>query len=36
MQFIVQRDTLLKSLNFVQGVVEKKYIADSFKCHDST
>ena len=24
MQFIVQRDTLLKSLNFVQGVVEKK------------
>ena len=24
MQFIVKRDTLLKSLNFVQGVVEKK------------
>ena len=24
MQFIVQRDILLKSLNFVQGVVEKK------------
>ena len=24
MQFIVKRDTLLKSLNFVQGIVEKK------------
>ena len=24
MQFIVKRDSLLKSLNFVQGVVEKK------------
>ena len=24
MQFIVKRDNLLKSLNFVQGVVEKK------------
>ena len=24
MQFSVKRDTLLKSLNFVQGVVEKK------------
>ena len=24
MQFVVKRDTLLKSLNFVQGVVEKK------------
>ena len=24
MQFIVKRDVLLKSLNFVQGVVEKK------------
>ena len=24
MQFIVKRDILLKSLNFVQGVVEKK------------
>ena len=23
MQFVVKRDTLLKSLNFVQGVVEK-------------
>ena len=24
MRFVVKRDTLLKSLNFVQGVVEKK------------
>ena len=24
MQFIVKRDTLLKSLNFVQGIIEKK------------
>ena len=24
MQFIVKRDTLLRSLNFVQGIVEKK------------
>ena len=24
MQFIVKRDILLKSLNFVQGIVEKK------------
>ena len=24
MQFVVKRDVLLKSLNFVQGVVEKK------------
>ena len=24
MQFVVKRDILLKSLNFVQGVVEKK------------
>ena len=24
MQFVVKRDDLLKSLNFVQGVVEKK------------
>ena len=24
MQFVVKRDSLLKSLNFVQGVVEKK------------
>ena len=24
MQFVVKRDNLLKSLNFVQGVVEKK------------
>ena len=33
MQFKVKRDALLKSLNFVQGVVEKKkYIANSFEC----
>ena len=32
MQFVVKRDILLKSLNFVQGVVEKKYIANTFKC----
>ena len=24
MQFVIKRDTLLKSLNFVQGIVEKK------------
>ena len=24
MEFVVKRDSLLKSLNFVQGVVEKK------------
>ena len=24
MQFVVKRDILLKSLNFVQGIVEKK------------
>ena len=24
MQFVVKRDSLLKSLNFVQGVIEKK------------
>ena len=24
MQFVVKRDTLLRSLNFVQGIVEKK------------
>ena len=24
MQFVVKRDLLLKSLNFVQGIVEKK------------
>ena len=24
MQFVIKRDILLKSLNFVQGVVEKK------------
>ena len=33
MQFVVKRDKLLKSLNFVQGVVEKKkYLTDSLKC----
>ena len=31
MQFDVNRDVLLKSLNFVQGVVEKKYVTYSFK-----
>ena len=30
MQFVVKRDILLKSLNFVQGVVEKKYITNTF------
>ena len=29
MQFVVKRDILLKSLNFVQGVVEKKYFTNS-------
>ena len=30
MQFVIKRDTLLKSLNFVQGIVEKKkYSANS-------
>ena len=33
MQFVVNRDILLKSLNFVQGVVEKKkYFANTIKC----
>ena len=32
MQFVVKRDILLKSLNFVQGVVEKKYITNSLEC----
>ena len=33
MQFVIKRDTFLKSLNFVQGVVEKKkYATYSFKC----
>ena len=32
MQFVVKRDTLLKSLNSVQGVVEKKkYSSNTFK-----
>ena len=30
MHFKVKRDSLLKSLNFVQGVVEKKYFTNSF------
>ena len=35
MQFVVKRDILLKSLNFVQGVVEKKntrYTESKKKC----
>ena len=33
MQFVIKRDLLLKSLNFVQGVVEKKkYSSNTFKC----
>ena len=33
MQFIVKRDILLRSLNFVQGVVEKKkYPYNNLKC----
>ena len=36
MQFVVKRDILLKSLNFVQGVVEKKNtLPNSFKCFTS-
>ncbi len=36
MQFIVKRDILLKSLNFVQGVVEKKkYFTHFIKCFDT-
>ena len=30
MQFVVKRDILLKSLNFVQGVVEKKKYSPNF------
>ena len=37
MQFIVKRDILLKSLNFVQGVVEKKkYTSNIIKCFITT
>ena len=37
MQFVVKRDILLKSLNFVQGVVEKeKYSANFIKCINAT
>ena len=33
MQFSIKRDKLLKSLNFVQGIVEKKkYFANTLKC----
>ena len=33
MQFTIKRDLLLKSLNFVQGVVEKKkYTSYPLKC----
>lgn len=33
MQFVLKRDILLKSLNFVQGVVEKKkYSTHTFEC----
>ena len=36
MQFVVKRDILLKSLNFVQGIVEKKkYFTNTFKCSTS-
>ena len=37
MQFVVKRDILLKSLNFVQGVIEKKkYTTNLIKCSAST
>ena len=37
MQFVVKRDILLKSLNFVQGVVEKKkHFTNTFKCFIAT
>ncbi len=36
MQFVVKRDILLKSLNFVQGVVEKKNTSNTFECFDTT
>ena len=36
MQFVVKRDILLKSLNFVQGVVEKKYFTNLIKCFIAT
>ena len=37
MQFVVKRDILLKSLNFVQGVVEKKNtLTNTFKCFIAT
>ena len=31
MQFVVKRDILLKSLNYVQGVVEKKIPFQSYQ-----
>ena len=36
MQFVVKRDILLKSLNFVQGVVEKKNTYQFFQMFSST
>ena len=36
MQFVVKRDILLKSLNFVQGVVEKNTLPNSIKCFIAT
>ena len=37
MQFVVKRDILLKSLNFVQGVVEKKNTSTyTLKCFVAT
>ena len=36
MQFSVKRDVLLKSLNFAQGVVEKKHASDTLECITST
>ena len=36
MQFVVKRDILLKSLNYVQGVVEKKYLTNIIECASSS
>ena len=36
MQFEIKRDILLKSLNFVQGVVEKKNIAKEINAYDKS
>ena len=36
MQFSIKRDKLLKSLNIVQGIVEKKkYTTNTVKCLDA-